>query len=47
MIGNGDKKMSNLLEAFRQELFQTLGSDNVILIYHHGSRVRGEARSDS
>jgi len=26
---------------------QALGSDNVISIYHHGSRVRGEARSDS
>jgi len=25
--------MSNLLEAFEQELLQTLGSNNVILIY--------------
>ena len=39
--------MSNVLEAFKQELLQTLGSSNVIFIYHHGSRVRGEARSDS
>ena len=36
-----------MLAAFKNDLLQALGSYNVILIYHHGSRVRGEARSDS
>lgn len=39
--------MSRNLKAFRDDLLRTLGSDNVILIYHHGSQARGEARSDS
>lgn len=38
---NGDVK------AFKEELLETLGTDNVVLIYHHGSRTRGEARPDS
>lgn len=39
--------MSRKLESFRDDLLHALGSDNVILIYHHGSRARGEARPDS
>lgn len=39
--------MVNTVNVFRDALLQTLGSDNIVLIYHHGNRARGEARSDS
>jgi len=39
--------MSSIVEVFKDDLLQALGPSNIILIYHHGSRVRGEARSDS
>lgn len=39
--------MDSSVEPFKEELLETLGSDNVALIYHHGSRIRGEARPDS
>jgi len=39
--------MSTIVEVFKDDLLQALGPTNIILIHHHGSRVRGEARSDS
>jgi len=37
--------VNNNLETFKDDLLETLGSDNVILIYHHGSQARGEEES--
>lgn len=35
------------LKAFRDEVLKRLGAHNVVWFYHHGSRARGEPRSDS